>query len=162
MIEHFRRGPNPLAKLNSVVDVANTAAASALASARLGREGGHLSHGFFARIGESGEADGTYKFAELYEDNGGEFPPVLENARGSEAGDIATEHNGIVADLENLTVWIWETTDDGGAVQYRFALGGLPPYPDAEGVYWLKLDVDAAGVPTLSWGATRGACPETE
>ena len=160
MLDHFRRGPNALSHLNGVVDVANTAASSALAIGRIGREGGHLGHGFYARILGSGEDAGTYKFAELYEDDAGAFQPVTENARGSEAGDIATEHNGIVADLENLTVWIWETTDDAGAVQYRFALGGLPPYPAAEGVYWLKLSVDADGVPTLSWGATTEDCPE--
>lgn len=156
---HFRRGPNPLANLNSLVDGVNSAAARALANARLGREGGHLGHGFYARLGESGEVDGTYKFGELYEDDTGAFQPVQENARGSEAGDIATEHNGVVADLENLTVWIWETTDDAGKVQYRFALGGLPPYPAAEGIYWLKLEVDADGVPTLSWGLTTEDCP---
>ena len=157
---HFHRGANPLANLNSVVDGVNSAAARALANARLGRESGHLGHGFYARIGESGEAGGTYKFAELYEDDAGAFQLVTENARGGEAGDIATEHNGISADLENLVVWIWETTDDGGAVQYRFALGGLPPYPAVAGTYWLKLVVDGAGVPTLSWGETTEDCPE--
>lgn len=160
MLGHFKHGPNPLANLNGVVDGVNSAAARALAAARIGREVGHLGHGFYARIGESGEADGTYKFAELYEDDAGAFQPVTESARGSEVGDIATEHNGVAADLEDLIVWIWETTDDSGAIQYRFALGGLPPYPSAEGVYWLKLEVDGGGVPTLSWGETTEDCPE--
>jgi len=159
MLSHFKRGPNPLSDLNRVVDGVNNSAAAALAAGRLAREGGHLGHGLYARITGSGAADGTYTFRELYEDDSGTFQLVTDG-KGTEDGDFATEHNGVVADLENLTVWIWETTDDSGAIQYRFSVGGLPPYPTDEGVYWLKLSVDADGVPTLSWGETTEDCPE--
>lgn len=103
------------------------------------------------------ETGGKYTITEIFWNVGDEDVASTTGFKDVTAFDVNKLGH---REVGTLVQFYFQQSADGKNFPIISDLIGLPKLKTAEGIYWLKLEVDSEGVQTLSWEDTTDACPE--